>query len=188
MPVDNIIKTCRSQMQKVLEYFEEELKGVRTGRASPGLVEHLKVHVPSYGSAVDLRELASISAPEPALLVLKPYDSNIVRDIEKAIQASNLGLTPMLDGSTIRLPIPPLSGERRQQILHETRRMSEAQKVAVRNARRDANKHIDAEQREHHISEDQAADAKDETQELTKKHEARIDEMLKAKRKEIETI
>ncbi len=188
MPVDAIMKACRQQMQKVLDYFAEELKGVRTGRASPGLVEHLKVNVAAYGSSMDLRELASISAPESALLVVKPYDPSTVRDIEKAILASNLGLTPMVDGATIRLPIPLLSGERRRQLTQEIRRMAEAQKVAVRNARRDANKEVDALENEHRISKDQAADAKDEIQKLTKKSEAQIEDHSAAKQKEVETV
>ncbi len=188
MPVAGILKDCRQQMNKAIEYLEDELKGVRTGRASPGLVEHLKVNVPSYGSSMDLRELAAITAPEPALLLVKPYDPNTLKDIEKAIQASNLGLTPMADGSSIRLPVPPLSGERRQHLVQEVKKMAEAQKIAVRNARRDANKHIDAEEKEHRISEDQAADAKDDVQNMTRDFEKKVEELLKHKQKEIETI
>ncbi len=188
MPIAEIIKTCQRQMQKALDYFAEELKGVRTGRASPGLVEHLKVDVASYGSSMDLRELATISAPEPTLLLVKPYDPGTIRDIEKAIQSSNLGLTPMVDGAAIRLPLPLLSGERRRQLTQEIRRMAEAQKIAARNARRDANKHVDALEKEHDISEDQAADAKDEIQKLTKQFEAKIEEHSSVKQKEVETV
>ena len=188
MPVTEVIKTCRHQMQKALDYLAEELKGVRTGRASPGLVEHLKVDVAAYGSSMDLRELATISAPEPTLLLVKPYDPSTIKDIEKAIQSSNLGLTPMVDGGAIRLPLPLLSGERRRQLTQEIRRMAEAQKTAARNARRDANKHVDALEKEHDISEDQAADAKDEVQKLTKQFEAKIEEHSSVKQKEVETV
>lgn len=188
MTVDQIKTSCKDHMDKALVYFREELKGVRTGRASPGLIEHLKVSVAAYGASMDLRELASISAPEPALLVIKPFDPSILKDIEKAILSSNMGLTPMTEGNGIRLPIPPLSGERRQQLIQQIKKMSEAQKVAVRNARRDANKHVDAEESTHTISEDQAADAKDEIQSMTKRYELQIDEHLAAKQKELEEI
>lgn len=188
MSVDDIARNCREQMQKALQYFVDELKGVRTGRASPGLVEHLKVHVAAYGSAMDLRELAAIGAPESALLIVKPYDPSTIKEIEKAILASNLGLTPMVDGATIRLPIPLLTGERRRQLTQEIKRMAEAQKVAVRNARREANKQVDALEEGHHISKDQAADSKDEIQKLTKQIEAKIEEQSAAKQKEVQTI
>ena len=123
MTVDEIRKECKQQMDKALVYLREELDGVRTGKATPGLVEHLKVTVASYGSTMDLRELASISAPEPALLIIKPFDPNTSAEIQKAIKASNLGLTPMADGAAIRLPVPPLSGERRQQLVIEIKKM-----------------------------------------------------------------
>lgn len=188
MPVDKVTKSCEQQMQKALDYLNEELKGVRTGRASPGLVEHLKVNVTSYGSTMELRELAAISAPDAAALVIKPYDPGTTKDIDRAIQASNLGLTPMTDGAAIRLPIPPLSGERRKQLSQEIKRMAESQKVAVRNLRRDANKHIEVDEKEHKLSEDEAKDAKDEIQTLTRRYETKIDEHLAAKQKELEKV
>lgn len=183
-----IQKECDDGMKKAVQYLRDELAGVRTGRAAPGLVEHLKINVASYGSTMDLRELASISAPEAALLVVKPYDPGVIKDIEKSILASNVGLTPMIDGGTIRLPVPPLSGERRQQLIQEIRKMAEMQKVAVRNARRDANKHIDAEKKDHKISEDEADSAKDEVQKLTKRYEQQIDELTTTKQQEIEQV
>ncbi len=188
MPARAIVNNCKDHMRKAQDYLSEELKGVRTGRASPGLVEHMKVDVASYGSSMELRELATISTPEPALLVVKPYDPATLKDIEKAILASNLGLTPNVDGPSIRLPIPMLSGERRQQLTQEIKRMAEAQKVAVRNTRRDANKHVDALEKEHQLSKDQAADAKDEIQELTKQFESQIDEQSAAKQKEVTAV
>ena len=188
MPAREILSNCKEHMRKAHVYFSEELKGVRTGRASPGLVEHLKVDVAAYGSSMDLRELATISTPEPALLIVKPYDPATSKDIEKAILASNLGLMPNVDGPTIRLPIPMLSGERRRQLTQEIKRMAEAQKVAVRNTRRDANKHVDALEKEHQLSKDQAADTKDEIQKLTKQFEAKIDEQSAAKQKEVTAV
>ena len=188
MPAQEILSKCKDHMHKAQEYFYEELKGVRTGRASPALIEHLKIDVTAYGSSMDLRELATVSTPEPALLIVKPYDPATSKDIERAILASNLGLTPNVDGSTIRLPIPMLSGERRQQLTQEIKRMAEAQKVTVRNARRDANKHVDTLEKEHQLSKDQAADAKDEIQKLTKQFESKIDEQSEAKQKEVTAV
>lgn len=188
MAIEAVVKDCRQHMRKALDYLTEELMGIRTGRASPGLVEHLKVNVAAYGSSMDLRELAAVSAPEPALLIVKPYDPNVTREIEKAIQASNLGLTPMVDGSTIRLPIPVLTGDRRRQLSQEIKRMAEAQKVAVRNARRDANKQIDTLEKSHEISEDDAAEGKNRVQELTREFEHSIDEQSTNKQKEVEAV
>jgi ribosome recycling factor len=188
MPVDVIKEQCRQQMEKAVAYFTDELKGVRTGRAAPGLIEHLKVPVASYGSSMDLRELASISAPEPTQLLVKPFDPTTVKDIEKAIQSSNLGITPNTEGQAIRLAIAPLSGERRQQLIQEIKRMAEDQKVAIRNTRRDANRQIDAEEKDHNISEDDAAGAKDDIQKLTKSFETQIDEKLAVKQTELETV
>lgn len=188
MPVDEIEFECEEQMEKAVEYLRQELRTIRTGRASPGLVEHLKINVESYGSTMDLRELASISAPEGNLLVIKPYDPSAVKDIERAIQASELGITPMSDGKMIRLPIPPLSGERRQKLLAQVRKLGEAQKVAVRNTRRDANKKIDLEQKDSVISEDEAEKSKETIQELIKKCETQIDALVAGKSKEIEEV
>jgi ribosome recycling factor len=179
---------CSAKMAKAIEFFKQELRGVRTGRATPGLIEHFKVEVSSYGSTMELRELATISVPQPTTLLVKPFDPGTLKDIEKALQTSSLGVTPMNDGKAIRLPIPPLSGERRQQLIQQVKKMAEAQKVTVRNARRDANKTIDTQQKEKAISEDQAKDTKDHIQTLTSKHEAEIDTVITAKAKEIEEI
>ncbi len=188
MTVIEIEKQCKAKMEKALEYLQNELKGVRTGRASPGLIEHIKVAVASYQSTMDLRELAAISAPEPALLVVKPFDPGVVKDIEKAILASNIGLTPMTEGHAIRLPIPPLSGERRKQLINEIKKMAESQKTVVRNARRDANREVETEEKAHRISEDDSKHAQDAVQKLIKNYETRIDEILSAKQKELETV
>ncbi len=186
MPVDEIEFECEEAMEKAVDFLRQELRTVRTGRASPGLVEHLKVTVESYGTTMDLRELASISVPESNQLLLKPYDPGTLKDIERAIRSSELGITPMSDGKIIRLPVPPLSGERRQQLLGQVRKLGETQKVAVRNVRRDANKRLDAEEKDKVISEDDSEGAKERIQELTKKYEAQIDSLVAAKAKEIE--
>ena len=188
MPTSAIEKDCSGKMDKAVEFLKQELRGIRTGRAHPGLVEHIKVEVSSYGSTMELRELATISVPEPSTLLVKPFDPGTLKDIEKGLQTSTLGVTPQSDGKAIRLPIPPLSGERRQQLLQQVKKMAEAQKIAIRNARRDANKAIDAAEKAKTVSEDDAKEVKDRIQKVTNKHEADIDAVVTAKSKEIQEI
>ncbi len=183
-----IEKECSSMMDKAVAFLNEELRGIRTGRASPALIEHIKIEVASYGSTMELRELATVGVPQPSTLLVKPFDPTTLSDIEKGLQSSSLGITPQSDGKTIRLPVPPLSGERRQQLAQQVKKMGEAQKVAVRNARRDANKAVDAAEKAKTIGEDLAKDAKDRIQKLTKKHEDEIDSILAGKTKEIEEV
>ncbi|HUU83287.1 MAG TPA: ribosome recycling factor [Phycisphaerae bacterium] len=186
MPVDAIEKDCRTTMEKCVSYLKDELRGIRTGRASPGLVEHLKVPVQSYGSTMILRELATISAPDPVTVLIKPFDPSTLKDIEKALRTSDIGITPASDGKIIRLPIPPLSGERRGQLVSQVKQMGESQKVGIRNVRRDANKQIDAIQKDGTLSEDEAKNAKDRVQKLTRKYEEAVDSVVAAKGKELE--
>lgn len=186
MSAEEVELQCEEAMEKAADFLRHEVRGIRTGRASPGLVEHLKVAVESYGSTMELRELASISVPEGNTVMIKPFDPGTLKDIERAIQKSEIGITPMNDGKVIRLPVPPLSGERRQQILGQIRKLGEAQKVAIRNARRDANKQVDAEQKSKTLSEDDAEKSKENIQELTKKYENKVDDIVSAKVKEIE--
>ncbi len=188
MPSPAIEKECSARMAKVVEFLKQELRGVRSGRAHPGLVEHIRIEVSSYGSTMDLRELATISVPDPSTLLVKPFDPGTLKDIEKGLQTSELGIAPKNDGKAIRLPIPPLSGERRQQLVQQAKKMAEMQKVSVRNARRDANKTIDAAEKDKSLSEDQAKDLKDRIQKLTKTHEDQIESVLAAKAKEIEEV
>ena len=188
MSMEEIEFECESQMEKAVEYFRGELRGVRTGRASSGLVEHLKIEVPSYGSTMDLRELASFSIPEPSCILVKPFDPSILKDIERGIRNSSIGISPVQEGKMLRLSLPPLSGERRQQLVGQVKKMAEGQRVAVRNTRREANKQIDAEQKAGTLSEDDAKKCKENVQELTKTYEKQIDSALEAKTKEIETV
>jgi ribosome recycling factor len=188
MTPDEIEFECEGKMEEAADYLHRELRTVRTGRASAGLVEHLKIEVPGYGATMDLRELAGISIPEPTLILIKPFDPSTLRDIERGIEKSGIGITPLNDGKVIRLPIPALSGERRQQLVIQVRKMAEAQRVAVRNARRDANKHIDRQEEEGTVSEDDAEVLRERIQDLTKKYEAKIDEQLAAKTREIQEI
>jgi ribosome recycling factor len=188
MPMDEIEFECESAMEKAVDYLKSELRGVRTGRASTGLVEHLKIDVPAYGATMELRELASLSVPQPTMILVKPFDPSVVKDIERGIRNSNIGISPVPEGKMLRLPIPPLSGERRQQIVAQIRKMAEGQRIAVRNARRDANKAIDAEQKQGVLTEDDAEKCKDNVQELTKQAEEKIESMLAAKTKELEEL
>lgn len=188
MAIAPLEKDAGAKMAKAIEYLKAELKGIRTGRAHPGLVEHIKVDVPSYGSSMELRELATISVPEPSTLLVKPFDPGTLKDIEKGLHTSNLGVTPQSDGKAIRLPIPPLSGERRQQLLQQVKKMAEAQKIAIRNARRDANKAVETLEKAKTVTEDESKDSKDRVQKLTTKYEAEVDAVIAAKTKEIEEV
>lgn len=185
MDVDEILLECEDKMDKAVEYLRGELKGIRTGRASPALVEYVKVEY--YGSPTDLRQLAQVTVPEPTQLLIKPFDTSATQEIVKAVQAAGLGLNPVAEGKQVRVSMPPLSTERRRDLVNSVHKMGEQAKVAIRNIRRDANKHIDQAEKDKssEVTEDMAKDAKDEVQDLTKKHEATVDELLEAKEKEI---
>ena len=188
MPMDEIEFDCEDKMERAVEFLRHELRTVRTGRASTALVDHLKVEVHAYGTSMELRELASTATPEPALIVVKPFDPATGKDIERAIQNSDIGITPLSDGRVIRLPVPPLSGERRQQLTQQIRKLGETQKVAIRNARRDANKQIDAEKKDKVLSEDDADRCRENVQQLTNKYESKVDELVEAKTKEVQEV
>lgn len=188
MPVDEIELEAEDRMDKALEVLRQELRMVRTGRASTALVEHLRVEVASYGSAMDLRQLAALSTPEGNMILIKPFDPGTIKDIQRAIEKANIGITPMSDGKVIRLPVPPLSGERREQLSQQVKQMAEQQRVAIRNIRRDANKQLDKEENESVITEDDAKQGREDVQEMTDKHIRLIDELIAAKIKEIQQI
>jgi ribosome recycling factor len=183
VPVDDILLEAEEKMQKAAEHVKQQFRTVRTGRASAGLVEHLRVDY--YGSPTELRQLATISVPDPLMLVIKPFDPGSVNDIAKGIQASDLGITPAIEGKIIRLAIPPLSEERRKQLSHQVKETAEAAKVALRNIRRDAIKHIDTEEKSKVISEDEAKRGHEGATELVHEYEKQIDEALKHKTAEI---
>ncbi len=188
MPLTAIEKDSKSRMDKAVEYLKAELRGVRTGRAHAGLVEHIRIEVASYGSVMELRELAGITVPDASTLLVKPFDPGTLKDIEKGLQTSDLGISPMSDGKSIRLPIPPLSGERRQQLVQHVKKLAEAQKTAIRNVRRDANKAIDAEEKAKAVNEDDAKNCKERVQKLVKHTEDEVDKLVSEKTKEIETV
>ncbi len=181
--VEDVLIDCEEKMEKSLQFLEEQFSGIRTGKASPALVEN--VQVPYYGTPTRLRELANISTPEPRLIVINAYDPSVLGEIEKAILGANLGITPMNDGRVVRVPIPELNEERRNEMGKVARRMAEDARVAVRNVRREANDQVKALQKDSKITEDDRDDTLKEIQELTDKTIPRIDEDLKAKEEEI---
>jgi ribosome recycling factor len=183
MPVDDILLDAEVHMEKATDHLQHELRGIRTGRASPALVEHIKVDY--YGSATDLRSIAAISVPEATQLLIKPFSPGDMHAIEKAINDSKIGLTPHSDGRQLRLVLPPLSQERRLQLAGQCKQYAEAAKVAIRNARRDANKILETEEKGGVVTEDEAADGKAKIQDLTKTYEGKVDELIEKKRAEI---
>ncbi len=184
MALDDVMLETEEKMESAVDYLKQEFRGTRTGRASGGLVDHIKVEY--YGSPTDLRQLASISTPDANLILIKPFDPSSLKEIERAIQKSELGINPNSDGKVIRLVVPPLSMERRQQLASQIKKMSQAARVTIRNARRDGNKGVDTLEKEKEITEDQAEKAREDVQDLTKKYEAKIDELLTAKTTEVQ--
>ena len=177
MDCDTILLETEERMEKAIEVLKEKYRGMRTGRANAGLVDTIRVDY--YGSPTPMKQLANISAPEADLLVIKPFDHNALGEIAKAIQKSDVGINPMNDGKVIRLQIPPLSQERRQQLATRAKETAEESRIAVRNIRRDANKQGGALSKT--ISEDQLKSLKDDIQKLTNAYEEKIDGALKAK-------
>jgi ribosome recycling factor len=185
---DTILLETEDSMTKALEYLKQELRGIRTGRATTALVEFVKVDY--YGSMTDLKSIASISVPEPSQLLIKPFDATAIAAIKQAIEAAGLGLNPMVEAKQIRLNVPALSSDRRQQLVTKVRKMGEEQKVAIRNTRRDANKHAEAlsKQAGAHYPEDEIEKLKEEIQGLLKKFEDEIDKRVEEKAKEVSTV
>lgn len=183
MSVEEILLDAEERMEKALAKLKQDLAGIRTGRANPGMVDSLRVE--AYGSPVPIKQVASVSAPEPQQLVIRPFDPSIIKDLEKGIIASDLGLAPQSDGKVVRLNIPPLSGEVRRKMVARTKELAEETKVAIRNIRRDANKSADQEEKDKSLSEDECKSAKDDVQELTKKFEDQANELAKAKETEV---
>jgi ribosome recycling factor len=186
MPSDDILLDAEERMEKAVEYLRDELRGLRTGRATTGLVDSIRIEY--YGSMTPLKQVANIAVPESNLIVVKPFDPSMCRDIEKAILDSELGITPNNDGKVIRLGVPPLSAERRKQLSARVRELAEEARVSLRNIRRDANKTADQEQKDKVLSEDERDDVKSEVQDLIKQYEAQVDERVKAKTTEVMEI
>lgn len=171
------------KMAKSISFLGEQFSGIRSGKASPALVENIQV--PYYGTPTRMKEMAGIATPEPRLILISPYDPTVLGDIEKAIMAANLGVTPMNDGRVIRVPIPELDEERRKELTKVVRRFAEEGRVAIRNVRRDANEHAKALQKNGDISEDDRDESLKEIQKSTDAYIAKIDKSLSAKESEI---
>lgn len=183
MTVDEVVFDAEERMQKAVDKLKDDLTGIRTGRANPGMVDSLRVD--AYGSPTPLKQLASVSAPEPQQLVIRPFDPSVIKDIEKAIVASDLGLAPQSDGKVVRLNIPALSGDVRKKMVTRTKDLTEEAKVSIRNVRRDANKHLDQLEKDKELSEDECKTYKNDVQELTNKFEGQAADLAKAKETEV---
>ena len=181
--LEELKKDANTRMLKCVQTFQADLKKLRTGRAHPSLVEHLKVDY--YGSEVPLQQVASIAVEEGRTLVISPWEKSVVQAIEKAIFKSDLGLTPMTAGTVIRIPMPPLTEERRKEITKMLRHDAENARVAVRNVRRDVMSEIKHKMKDKHLSQDDERRAETDVQKLTDKHVADIDALLAAKEKEV---
>ena len=183
MPLKEIIVQNKSKMEKAVEFFASELKTIRTSRASVGLVDNIKVDY--YGTPTALKQLASISAPQTDMIIIKPFDPSSSKEIEKAIKNSSLSLAPVIDGKIIRLNIPPLSEERRKQLVAQVKQTAEQTKITVRNIRRDAIKLLEKEQKDGIVTEDDLENGKKQIDDVTKEHSDKIDNIVKAKSDEI---
>ncbi len=183
MTSDEILLDVEERMEKAVRKLKADLAGIRTGRANPGLVDSLRVEV--YGSPTPMKQIASVGAPEPNQIVIRPYDPGTLKDIEKAILASDLGFNPQSDGRIIRLNVPPLSGEVRRKMVARVRELAEEAKVSLRNIRRDGNKMADQAEKDKELSEDDRDDAKGQIQDLIKQYEAQVTDLAKAREKEV---
>jgi len=183
MMLEALFKECKEKMQKSTEHIRHELAKIRTGRASTALLDGIKVDY--YGNPTPLNQIANITVPEARLLVIQPWEKNMLPVIEKAIFASDLGLNPANDGQLIRLPIPPMSEERRRDMSRLVGKLAEEGRVSIRNIRRDCNDHIKKMEKDSTISKDNAADGLDEIQNITNEFISKIDELYEHKEKEI---
>ena len=183
MDQDEILLDAEDRMQKAIGIFQSALQGLRTGRATPGLVDSIRVDY--YGSPTPLKQLASISVPEPQQIMIRPFDAGALGEIARAIQSSGIGLSPNNDGRLIRLNVPPLSTERRRQLVARVRELAEEARVSIRNIRRDANKHADVSQKDKILTEDERDKTKAAIQELTKKSEQKVNDSSAGREREI---
>ena len=181
--MDQVYASAEDRMKKAVEALKRELATLRTGRASPALVE--KVQVEAYGATMPLNAVATISVPEPRLIVIQPWDRKMIPSIEKALQKSDIGLTPTSDGTVVRLVIPPLNEERRRDLVKVVHKRAEEARVAVRNIRRDAVDELKRREKAKEISEDEARRAQERLQKLTDQYIGQVDEVSRRKEEEI---
>lgn len=184
--VNEIRKKAEDKMNKALELLKKEFASIRTGRASLGILDGITVEY--YGSPTPLNQVANLSIPEPRMIVIQPWEPKMLAEIEKAILKSDIGLTPTNDGKIIRLSIPPLTEERRQQIVKQAKKLAEDARVAVRNVRREVNEEIKKKAKDSHLSEDETKKMQDEIQKATDNTIKKIDDLLAHKEKEILTV
>lgn len=178
-----IVADAEARMKKAVEHFRSELASVRAGRATPAILD--KVRVDYYGSPSPVNQVANIEVADARTIVIKPWDRTMIKAIEKGILTSDLGLNPMNDGVVIRLVMPPMTEERRKDLVKSCQKMTEEQRVAVRNVRRDANDAIKKAEKEKAVTEDEAKRSQDEVQKLTDKYIKEVDAVLAVKEKEI---
>jgi ribosome recycling factor len=183
MDQDEILLDAEDRMEKAASVFKNALQGLRTGRATPGLVDSVRVNF--YGSPTPLKQVANISCPEPQQIVIRPFDATVLNEIVKAIQSSDAGLAPNSDGRLIRINVPPLSTERRREFVTRVGKLAEEARVAIRNVRRDANKHADTAEKDKTMTEDLCAATKEQIQELTKKFETLVNDLASQKEQEV---
>jgi ribosome recycling factor len=183
---DEVLKELKSRIDKTLDDLKKDLAKVRTGRASTSILDGIRVDF--YGTPTPLSGVASVNAPEPRLITIKPWDKSVLKDIEKAIREANLGINPMNDGELIRLPFPPLTEERRKEIAKQVKSKGEEHKVAVRNIRRDANESIKGQLKDKKITEDDNKRLQEKVQKETDAGVAEVDKIIAAKEKEVMSV
>lgn len=183
MPVKEILSESETKMKKAVEVLQDELKAVRSGRASTGLIENIKADF--YGTPTPLKQMATLAAPQVDMIVIKPFDPASVKDIEKAIKASDLSIAPIIDGKIIRLNVPSLSGERRKQLVQQAKQTGEQTKVGIRNIRRETIKQLEKQQKDKLITEDDLEKGKKQIDDITKQYSDKVDGLIKHKSDEI---
>ena len=183
MNAAQILKDAEERMEKALAKFRDDLKGMRTGRASPAMLDSLRVEY--FGTPTPIKQIANVSCPDASSIVIKPYQADTLKDIEKAIRSSDLGLAPNNDGKVIRLTVPAMSGDQRTKMAARIKKSAEEAKVACRNIRRDANKNFEAAEKAKEMTEDHRDKGKEDVQALLKQYEDKITEMADKKTKEI---
>jgi ribosome recycling factor len=183
---DDVIRNCRQEMDATVRAFQKELSHVRTGRATTALLDG--IHIEYYGAQMPLNQVATLSAPDPTLLVIQPFDKSTLHTIEKAIQASDLGLNPQNDGKIIRVPIPPLSEERRKELVKHCRKVAEEYRVSTRSHRRDALEMLKEFEKDKSITQDDHRHGNEKIEALTKEYVEKVDHLLKAKEQEIMAV
>jgi ribosome recycling factor len=183
MSLDAIYKDSKDKMNKAVDSLKQEFSRLRTGRATPALLDGVKVEY--YGSLTPINQVANISVPDPKMIVIQPWDNNAIAAIEKGIIKSDLGLNPQSDGKVIRVPIPSLTDERRKDLVKLTKKLGEDSKVIIRNIRRTANDTLKAKEKTKEVSEDDSKKGHDQIQKFTDEYIAQVDKMLEAKEKEI---